>query len=117
MGVSSPVLVLIPHLVTALLSEFGISPISSPAMYPGPLSDKNTSLPLCLCNTVVYSLISACGGCQGTTWISYAATYLAKAHAKDVWPGGLSGQPVVLPSINLLCARTSTSDAEPIHPP
>ena len=43
------------------------------------------------------------------------STQLAKTHANDVWPDGLSGNLIVLPRLQFLRARTS--DADPIHPP
>src|SRR5712675_1403289 len=53
----------------AHLSEFNIPPLLSSFRYVGPYSGHDN---LCQCNTVVYSLMSACSGCQGSTWISYA---------------------------------------------
>jgi len=44
------------------------------------------------------------------------STQLAKTHANDVFPGGLSGYTTVLKCLHLLRARPSTSDPEPIHP-
>ena len=31
----------------------------------------NQGADLCLCNTIAYSLYSACDGCQGSGWIRY----------------------------------------------
>jgi hypothetical protein len=48
---------------------FTIDPLQSGYSYTGPsgVDDSN----LCKCNTVAYSLISACDACQSETWISY----------------------------------------------
>ena len=42
--------------------------------YIGP-RDKNESN-LCLCNTVAYSTLCACGACQDHNWISYDSSSL-----------------------------------------
>ncbi|KAH9984280.1 hypothetical protein BJV77DRAFT_199950 [Russula vinacea] len=49
---------------------FRIGPLQSGQSYFGPsgVDDSN----LCKCSTVGYSLISACGGCQGETWITWS---------------------------------------------
>jgi len=58
-----------PHVVMVHFSEFTIPRLQPSWDYTGPnLGEDN----LCQCNTIVYSLVSACGGCQGSTWISYA---------------------------------------------
>ncbi|KAH9047160.1 hypothetical protein EDB84DRAFT_1463058 [Lactarius hengduanensis] len=48
---------------------FKIDPLPQGSLYRGPdVSQSN----LCECNTVVYSLVSACGACQGSSeWIQY----------------------------------------------
>jgi len=39
--------------------------------YTGPSGPDNSNL--CKCSTIAYSLISACGGCQGAKWITYGS--------------------------------------------
>ena len=50
------------------LAAFTISPLSQGYSYTGPsgVDDSN----LCKCNTVAYSLISACDACQSSDWIT-----------------------------------------------
>lgn len=45
--------------------------VSNDYSYVGPTIPSDASN-LCKCNTVVYSLMSACGACQGAVWFSYA---------------------------------------------
>ncbi|KAF9262805.1 hypothetical protein L218DRAFT_959949 [Marasmius fiardii PR-910] len=51
---------------------FGVPPLNATQIYQGPtLANANQ----CRCNTVFYSLLSACAGCQGArylTWTSYS---------------------------------------------
>ncbi|KAL4077114.1 hypothetical protein V8B97DRAFT_1391957 [Scleroderma yunnanense] len=47
---------------------FNISALSSGSWYIGPNTTQANS---CECNAVVYSLVSACGACQGSTWVSW----------------------------------------------
>jgi len=54
---------------TCIGGQLNIPPLSSSAQYTGPPSGPNNS---CQCNTVVYSLISACGGCQNSTWLQWS---------------------------------------------
>ncbi|KAH9960178.1 hypothetical protein BC827DRAFT_1209690 [Russula dissimulans] len=49
--------------------EYVIDPLQSGHSYNGPLYGESNS---CQCNTVVYSLVSACGACQGSTWITWS---------------------------------------------
>ncbi|KAH9961981.1 hypothetical protein BC827DRAFT_1383744 [Russula dissimulans] len=49
--------------------EYVINRLQSGHSYFGPLYGESTS---CQCNTVVYSLVSACGACQGSTWITWS---------------------------------------------
>ncbi|KAI0246209.1 hypothetical protein BJV78DRAFT_1256868, partial [Lactifluus subvellereus] len=51
---------------------FSIAPLDSGYSYTGPsgVDDGN----LCKCNTVTYSLISACDACQSETWITFRST-------------------------------------------
>ncbi|KAH9954783.1 hypothetical protein BC827DRAFT_927477 [Russula dissimulans] len=49
--------------------QLNIPPLLPSAHYNGPPSGGDN---LCQCNTVVYSLISACGGCQNSTWMQWS---------------------------------------------
>ncbi|KAI0253447.1 hypothetical protein BJV78DRAFT_210424 [Lactifluus subvellereus] len=46
-----------------------IAPLPQGRLYRGPDAGEGT---LCQCNTVVYSLVSACGACQGSQWIQWS---------------------------------------------
>ena len=50
-------------------AAFTVNPLLPGYSYTGPsgVDDSN----LCKCNTVSYSLISACDACQGAAWITY----------------------------------------------
>jgi hypothetical protein len=50
-------------------AAFTINSLAPGYHYTGPSGSDNTDL--CKCNTVAYSLISACDACQGADWISY----------------------------------------------
>jgi hypothetical protein len=39
---------------------------------------------LCVCNTVAYSLLSACDGCQGDVWVPYDNTSLSSFQILDL---------------------------------
>jgi hypothetical protein len=49
-----------------------LGPVGPGQSYLGP-SFGETALNSCECSTVVYSLKSACGACQGGSWITYVA--------------------------------------------
>lgn len=49
------------------IAEFSVPALLPGNHYTGPSVAGTTNL--CKCNTVVYSLVSACGGCQGGEWI------------------------------------------------
>jgi hypothetical protein len=51
-------------------NTFTIGPLQPGYSYYGPsgVDDSN----LCKCSTVGYSLLSACGGCQGASWITWS---------------------------------------------
>ena len=55
------------HLV--FFVAFTMWPLQPGGSYFGPSSAQDSNL--CKCNSVTYSLLSACGGCQGGTWIPY----------------------------------------------
>jgi len=48
---------------------FTISALAPGYSYTGPTVLQGTNL--CICNTVVYNLLSACDACQGATWIPW----------------------------------------------
>ncbi len=57
------------RLISCMYVAWTINPLQQGYHYSGPsgIDDGN----LCLCNTVVYSLLSACDACQSETWITY----------------------------------------------
>ena len=56
------------HLLVSFVA-FTILPLQPGYSYFGPSSVDDSNL--CKCSTVGYSLLSACGGCQGQTWVTY----------------------------------------------
>ncbi|KAH9955182.1 hypothetical protein BGW80DRAFT_375847 [Lactifluus volemus] len=52
-------------------TAYTIKGIQSGDRYPNPRTDDGKTLLMCQCNTVVYSLMSACGACQGQTWAGW----------------------------------------------
>jgi hypothetical protein len=57
--------------LVSFLAVFSIPPIPGPGYeYIGP-SDSFDESDTCKCNTVTYSLLSACASCQGGTWLMY----------------------------------------------
>jgi len=50
--------------------EFNIPPLPPGGQYAGPPAGKATS---CKCNTISYSLLSACAACQGSSWILWSS--------------------------------------------
>ncbi|KAN0140940.1 hypothetical protein V8E53_001384 [Lactarius tabidus] len=50
-------------------TDFHFIPLRPDQGYLGPQSDQAGDL--CLCNSVIYSLVSACAACQGAQWFSY----------------------------------------------
>jgi hypothetical protein len=55
--------------VSSLLPVFDQGPLGPGEEYFGPAGVDNSNL--CKCNTVTYSLVSACGACQAAPWITY----------------------------------------------
>ena len=71
-----------------------IGPLPQGDLYSGPDAGQDN---LCQCNTVVYSLVSACGACQGSQWTQYVfRSKLRKVLTNDVLSDGLSGSTIVL---------------------
>jgi len=59
--------------------QFNIQPLPSGRMY-APNTTEGAS---CECNTVVYSLVSACAACQGSTWVLWSGW---SVNCSNVWP-------------------------------
>lgn len=55
-------------------SAFTIDALAPGYHYTGPSDYDDTDL--CMCNTVTYSLLSACVACQGEEWISYGIPFV-----------------------------------------
>jgi len=51
--------------------SFTINALPNGGHYTGPTGADNNDL--CECNTVTYSLLSACDGCQGEAWLTYSS--------------------------------------------
>jgi hypothetical protein len=100
-----------------LLAAFTINSLLPGYSYTGPsgVDDSN----LCKCNTVAYSLISACDACQSSTWITYVSSS-SPPQSPSVYSirlplGGLSIRTIVqklcLPRSEFLVEATSYSMA------
>jgi len=50
--------------------QFSIPPLGPTNQYAGPHAGQGNT---CQCNTVVYSLVSACAACQGEPWVSWSS--------------------------------------------
>ena len=71
------------HLVGTLIdafAEFTIEPVPQGQFYTGPSGSDN-----CRCNSVYYSLISGCAGCQKGTWLPYVHILLLSVSCSDPW--------------------------------
>lgn len=68
------------RLISCMYVAWTINPLQQGYHYSGPsgIDDGN----LCLCNTVVYSLLSACDACQSETWITYVFIVSFSSHAR-----------------------------------
>ncbi|KAJ7724451.1 hypothetical protein DFH07DRAFT_263761 [Mycena maculata] len=105
-----------PCLVAAFLESVCEGPVEVNSIPPdthyiGPVSSDAT---LCRCSTVTYSLISACGGCQSRTFITWSA-WAANCTRVEV---GEFLQPipsqVVVPSWAYLDVTQTDNDFNPI---
>ena len=56
-------------ITSSSLPAFTVPALPVGFQYSGPTAQGGDDL--CKCNTVTYSLLSACGGCQEDLWISY----------------------------------------------
>ena len=66
---------------------WSIGPISPGSYYLGPNGFGGTDL--CLCNSVIYSLMSACVACQGSIWTVYGSilSFLTSFYISAIrWP-------------------------------
>ncbi|KAI0245139.1 hypothetical protein BJV78DRAFT_147273 [Lactifluus subvellereus] len=64
----NPCIVAAYLLATCNGGSWSISPLDPGSWYTVFVDDEN----LCLCNTVTYSLLSACGACQDDTWTTWS---------------------------------------------
>jgi len=73
---------------------FSIPALQPGSSYSGPTGSDDSDL--CKCNTVVYSLLSACDACQGGQWLSWAdykyncTTVLSPSSFPNPVPAGTS---------------------------
>ena len=58
-------------MVFSSLAAFTVSALLPGYEYAGPSGKGKADDNLCECNTVTYSLLSACDACQSETWITY----------------------------------------------
>jgi len=75
-------------------AAFTINSLLPGYSYTGPsgVDDSN----MCKCNTIAYSLISACDACQSETWITYGFIVSFKALRNDyLLSGGLNIRSIV----------------------
>lgn len=56
------------RLVDIFFQAFNIKALLPGQEYSGPTKDQSNK---CVCSTVVYNLVSACGLCQGNSFVSY----------------------------------------------
>jgi hypothetical protein len=55
-------------------TAYTIAPLLPGQSYLGPKNARESTI--CTCNTVLYSLISACDACQGASWITYCFIFI-----------------------------------------
>lgn len=85
--------------------------LQSDTAYPGPTQEDLSAEPnldSCICNGVYYSMLSACGACQGGSWIKYVSRryylvffsqLLARHFCMDITDGLITMETVLLSSI------------------
>ncbi|KAF8463024.1 hypothetical protein DFH94DRAFT_481856 [Russula ochroleuca] len=66
----NPCIVAAYMLSTCKGGSYAIGALPTGSVYTGPSGTDGANL--CMCSTVGYSLLSACGGCQGETWITWS---------------------------------------------
>ncbi len=82
------------------LAAFTVSTLPWGYEYSGPDGSSGDDSDLCKCNTVTYSLLSACDLCQGEWFISYDLLRLCRSSFMYLPSGGLNGWPTaVQPSL------------------
>jgi hypothetical protein len=59
------------RLISCMYAAWTIDPLQPGFHYLGPNGIDDGNFQLCMCNTVVYSLLSACDACQSEPWVSY----------------------------------------------
>jgi len=68
---------------------FDIVPLPQGSLYRGPNAGQDN---LCVCNSIVYSLVSACGACQGaTSWIQWSEWHVncSTSSAAGTYPNSI----------------------------
>src|SRR5712691_3274444 len=76
------------------LAAFTVPQLPPGYEYSGPSGNGDSDL--CKCNTVTYSLLSACDACQGEQWISYDLLCLCRCSLMYLPSGGLNGWPTAV---------------------
>ncbi len=71
-------------------AAFTVDPLMTGEEYAGPTLLGGADI--CKCNTVFYSLMSACGACQNAFWIEYALSRLFIPYFIYLLIVGLHGQ-------------------------
>lgn len=94
------------------LAEFTVPPLPPGYKYAGPSSFDGSNL--CKCNTIVYSLLSACGACQGESWFTYDPSYLSKSSLMYLPSGGRDSQSTAQ-GLSLLPCAFPIAAKKPIH--
>jgi len=92
------------------LAAFTIQSLPSGYKYTGPSSFDGSNV--CKCNTIVYSLLSACGACQGESWFTCDSSCLSKSSLMYLPSGGRDFQSTaqglsLLPCAFLIAANFS----------
>ncbi|KAN0114320.1 hypothetical protein V8E52_006816 [Russula decolorans] len=59
-------------IVTCTSGSFTVIPLRPGSSYSGPDLIDTSYFKSCMCSTVTYSLLSACGACQGENWMSWS---------------------------------------------
>ncbi|KAH7907958.1 hypothetical protein BJ138DRAFT_1116251 [Hygrophoropsis aurantiaca] len=79
-------------------NDVSYPPMTAPgSYYAGPQANQSTS---CTCNTVIYSLASACGLCQNGTftfWIDWTDNCYANDTVYQEWPASIPSDTTIPP--------------------
>jgi hypothetical protein len=73
------------------LAAFTVPVLPSGYEYAGPSGKSKSDDNLCECNTVTYSLLSACDACQGANWLTYDPLCPCLSSFMYLSPDGLNG--------------------------